>query len=343
MAYLLNSWYCVGWTGEVAEKPKGIRVLDEYLVIYRGAQQQLIASSGRCPHRFAPLDEGVVDGDCIQCPYHGLQFDAEGECVLNPHGDGVIPPRAKLRSYPTAERNGAIWVWMGDVEQADAALLPPETEAVSGEYSTQFTYLLVRANYQLVIDNLLDLTHAPFLHQGTLAADLSETTLPEFSFKKDGDVLQSDYLIRSTPPAAVMQHGFTDSSGSFYASMRWRPAATLELSTGMDPHEGGASQAAHLPSLHYLTPETESTTHYFVAASRNWAHGDAAEDEYVGGCLMKAFLEEDEPMIRKVESLMGTTDLFALKPAILQTDISAVQARRLLAKKIESESSADLQ
>jgi vanillate O-demethylase monooxygenase subunit len=119
--------------------------------------------------------------------------------------------------------------------------------------------------------------------------------------------------------------------------MRWRPAAILELSTGMDPLEGGSAQSIHLPSLHYLTPETESSTHYFVAASRNWQRDDPEEGAYIGACLMKAFIEEDEPMVRAVESLMGTTDLFSLRPAILQTDISAVQARRLLAKKIEEE------
>ncbi len=43
------------------------------------------------PHRFAPLGMGILKGDAVRCPYHGLEFDGSGACVHNPHGDGAIP------------------------------------------------------------------------------------------------------------------------------------------------------------------------------------------------------------------------------------------------------------
>src|SRR3546814_8775103 len=94
-------------------------MLDMDVVLYRRADGEPVAVSGICPHRFAPLSLGRVDGDNLVCGYHGLRFDQTGNCIFNPHGKGVIPPKTRLRSYPVADRNGALWVWTGDPERAE--------------------------------------------------------------------------------------------------------------------------------------------------------------------------------------------------------------------------------
>lgn len=96
----------------------------------------------------------------------------------------------------------------------------------------------------------------------------------------------------------------------------------------------------HMPSFHYIVPEPEFTTHYFAMIARDVKIDDPAEDERMIDYVMRAFTEEDEPMIRACQELMGTADLFSLKAAILKTDAPAVQARRMIAKLLGQEESA---
>src|SRR3546814_9556740 len=95
---------------------------------------------------------------------------------------------------------------------------------------------------------------------------------------------------------------------------------------------GAGPPALRLPSAHYITPESEGTSHYFLAIARNVNIDAAAEDDHMIDLVLNAFVEEDEPMIHDCQDLMGTTDLLSLKPAILETDRAAILARRITAK-----------
>lgn len=85
MAYLNNAWYCAGWAGDLGRTPMAKTFLDQSVLMYRREDGTPVAVSNRCPHRFAPLHKGKLAGDRIECPYHGLQYDHDGACVLNPH------------------------------------------------------------------------------------------------------------------------------------------------------------------------------------------------------------------------------------------------------------------
>ena len=123
MAYLKNAWYAAAWPDEIgAETLLGRRILDEPVVIYRTSDGKAVAMGDLCPHRFAPLHLGRHMGDAIQCGYHGLEFGANGKCRLNPHGGGHLPA-ASVPSYPLAEKHGVLWIWMGEAERADEALI----------------------------------------------------------------------------------------------------------------------------------------------------------------------------------------------------------------------------
>lgn len=345
MGFLRNAWYCAGWSHEIDVKPKGIRMLNEYLVIYRGKSGTPFAMSGRCPHRFAPLDQGIVIDDNIMCPYHGLQFGSAGKCVHNPHGEGIIPPNAHVeRTYAIVEQDKTLWVWMGDPGSADESTLPPITELSSEKYSSAQVYLNPPANYLLVLDNLLDLAHVPFLHQGTLAANegeekpLNEVILPRNTFEKNGDVITSNYYIDVMPPSEQLSTTFTDPLGKFEVNIHWRPASVFLLDLFMRPLEGGKAKPVHMHVNHFLTPETEHTTHYFASVSRDTNIDDKEEDKLMEERVLKAFVGEDEPMVVACGELMaGETDLLGMNPVILSTDAAGVQTRRLLARKIAAE------
>jgi phenylpropionate dioxygenase-like ring-hydroxylating dioxygenase large terminal subunit len=339
MPFLKNRWYCAAWSRDLTDRPLGRRILGEYLVLYRGASGSPTALTGMCPHRFAPLDQGVVRGDVLVCPYHGLRFNSEGQCVLNPHGDGFIPPQARLTRYPTTERNGVLWVWMGDAQRADVALLPDSAFLESPDYSIELIYQRVASNYQLLVDNLLDLTHAPFLHNRSLWSkdDRGEMAHARHDYSVVGEAVHSDYYFAAaeTPPRIAAL--FPDDQGVLTARMTWWPAATMRLDLRYEPLASRTTPPLHMPSLRFLTPETETSTHYFSAVARNRMLGDVSENERMRSNSVQAFVEEDEPMVRACQDMMGTVDLFSLRPVILKTDLAAVQARRILAKLIKAE------
>ena len=145
-------------------------IMDEPIVLYRKADGNVAAIEDRCAHRFAPLIMGkIVGGDRIQCPYHGLEFDGSGACVRNPHGTKNIPPRARVKSYPVIEKHKAVWIWMGDAP-ADEGKVPDfgVLDNVPELHTTKRDSIVIKANYQLIIDNLLDLSHTSYLHEGIL-------------------------------------------------------------------------------------------------------------------------------------------------------------------------------
>jgi len=345
MTYLRNAWYCAGWTADLGRTPVTKTFLEEPVLMYRREDGTPVAVSNRCPHRFAPLHKGKLKGDRIECPYHGLQFDHDGACVLNPHGEGAIPRAAKLKAYPLVEHQGALWIWMGEPDQADASAIVATPFLTQPErYASVSGYLKVDVNYQLFIDNLLDLTHAPYLHPETLGGP------PENSIGKDKMTVEfhqgerdveSNYLVRGMPATPQLAPFWGERPpGDFRALMHWHAPSSLVLEVSLTKTGAPKDDGIVLPVMHFLTPETETTTHYFFATGHNRDIHDTAKTAQLVGHAKRAFEYEDEPMVKDCQDLMGTTDLFSLNPVLLQTDIAAVRARRLLDALIAAERSA---
>lgn len=340
MSFLQNAWYAAGWSHTLEDTPLARTILNQPIVIYRGEAGTPLALADRCPHRFAPLSRGKIKGDRIACGYHGLEFDGTGKCVHNPHGKGAIPAALGVRSYPLAERYGMIWIWMGAAKDANFALMPSLPGLEDGGLSWIHGQLHVAANYQLVIDNLLDLSHVEFMHPFLAAEGNSERT--QFRAEQDGDQVSAFYDVKGEPISGLFRLLWEgdDEIGDMRAYMHWQAPSALYLDTGMDPVAGASGDGALIPTVHLLSPETADTTHYFWAAGRNRRHGD----EQISGMLhfgtQNAFENEDEPMIRAVRSRMTSNDLFAHKPAILPFDEAGVRARRVLKRLIDLEQAA---
>lgn len=340
MPFLYNAWYCAGWSADLDASPKGIKVLDMDVVLYRRADGEPVALSGICPHRFAPLSLGHVDGDNLICGYHGLRFDTTGNCVFNPHGKGVIPPGTGLRKYPVADRNGAIWIWTGDPDRADpAAILDFDFVADQESWSGFTGYLHIKANYQLVVDNLLDLTHAAYLHPTTVGvgdeAAIGRKRKSKFGIV-DGTIV-SDYQIADSPPTPLFALWSDRKRGDIRSPISLHLPSNLILDLAMADCGEAPESGSRMPSAHFLVPETETSTHYFYALSRNDRLNDDLLSEKMAAIVRRAFVDEDEPMIRAVERIMDGRDFFSMRPVILETDASGIMARRMLAKLIREE------
>ncbi|EZP71397.1 Vanillate monooxygenase [Sphingomonas paucimobilis] len=338
--FLKNAWYMAGWSETLTEKPQGIRMLGEKIALFRLENGEVAAIGDRCPHRFASLSGGVLVHDTLQCPYHGLRFDRSGACVHNPHHGGIIPPGAVTRSYPVEERHHGIWVWMGAPEAADPALIPDLSMLDAPELVGTRGCLHVPADYRLVIDNLMDLTHVNYLHPLLGIEDAAANT--RVSVEQEGRDVWSYMWTDGSELPLLFQMLWRGPKGNakMRGHMRWTAPAALLLDSGATEIGGNPDASIFLPTAHLLTPETETSTHYFWTQYRDVLTDDAELTQQIHAGVAHTFATEDEPMIAQVAANMDGQDFWDLRPAILNTDAGAVRARRLLAKLIREEEAA---
>ena len=338
MPFLTNIWYVAATTSELGAKPLARTVLSETVVLYRTDKGEAVALRNRCPHRFAPLHLGEVKGESLQCQYHGLRFGPGGACVHNPQGTGRLPAAASVRSYPVTERFGFVWIWMGPIELADPSCIPDLSRwADQPDHTPVRGYMRPRANYELLTDNLMDLSHAVYLHSGGIGSAAIERSRSEVVVK--GRTVTSNLWMPNELPSPYYSARFDNYNApvDHWLDMTWTPAAILTLDSGITPtgrprEEGVSGFVAHI-----LTPETETTTHYFWAHARSDRRQDTKVSEQIARALRTAFETEDMPMIEAQQEMMGTIDLWSLHPVLLPADAAAVRVRRMLARMIGEE------
>jgi phenylpropionate dioxygenase-like ring-hydroxylating dioxygenase large terminal subunit len=196
---LQNFWYGVELSTSLHDKPLSLTLLDQRYVIYRDSQGQVHAAVDRCPHRGASFAKGWVDSDCLRCPYHGWAFDQQGRCVRIPADQAgmQIPSQARLLKVAVREQSGFIWLFPGDQDQADPALIPPFPEygspgwrPVSGEY-------VWNANFSRVVESGLDTSHAPFVHKPFFVNRDDAAVWP---FEVDEELRSVSCLVKTKPP-----------------------------------------------------------------------------------------------------------------------------------------------
>ncbi len=332
--YLRNAWYVGAWAHEVGSHPLPRTLLNEPLVMYRTRSGTIAVLTDICPHRFAPLSSGKIVGDAIQCGYHGFTFAADGACVSIP-GLKAVPPIC-VRSYPAIERWGWIYVWMGDPDQADDALLPEFHYMDDPHWRGSGETLHVEANYTLIRDNLLDLTHAKYVHGATLATD-DVTEYPVKTDSHDRMVVARrtmDNIKRSSP----FHHTITDFTDNVthWQEIQYEVPDKILIRVGVKSAPGARENKAHeLRVINALTPETSSTTHYFWHLSRNVRLDDRALDDYQFNANRSAF-DEDKAIIEMQQKMIDRLSA-DVRPAAWPHDRGIMAAHQLLDKLIEAE------
>jgi phenylpropionate dioxygenase-like ring-hydroxylating dioxygenase large terminal subunit len=335
--YLRNAWSMAGWAAELpAGKMLSRRLMDTPIVLFRNSQGAAQALVDRCPHRFAPLSRGKVKGDFVECGYHGLGFDGSGRCVHNPYTE-LSRTDIRVRRFPVAERHRMLWIWFGDEHKADPAAIPDFEAHVDPKFRFVFGHSVIASNYELVSDNLMDLSHTTFIHP----AFGGEFWVPEFSMEQQGDNILASYKLLDSPPSEFSE-GFFLAQGrkiNEYTTMYWHPASAMRLDIRWafsdDP---GQRIVSTQPSTHVLTPIGKAKTLYF------WASGAELtapiSDETHRGMMIQAFDKEDAPMLEACESSMEGHDFWEMRPAILPYDKAAIRARQILRRLIRDEVSA---
>ncbi|MCT7954469.1 aromatic ring-hydroxylating dioxygenase subunit alpha [Laspinema palackyanum] len=193
---LTNDWHPVAAVRDLPEKTiTPVRLLGEELLLWQSGDR-IMAWQDICPHRGARLSQGKVCGDTLVCPYHGLAYNPEGQCVLIPaYSTPKPPPNMRVKAYACVERYGLVWVNLGEPETAlSSDKIPPFLEWEDANFRK---FLCGPFRYQSsglrAMENFIDVSHFPFVHDGFLG-DANHTEVSNYEVTTDAEGISLNNL-----------------------------------------------------------------------------------------------------------------------------------------------------
>ncbi|HXQ52195.1 MAG TPA: aromatic ring-hydroxylating dioxygenase subunit alpha [Stellaceae bacterium] len=339
MRALRNQWYCAALSKELAGVPLARTFLGEPVVMYRTTDGTAVALEDRCCHRRAPLSKGAIEGDNLRCGYHGLLYAPGGNVIWAP-GQDKLPQGARVRRYPLCEKHGWTWIWMGDPALADPNTAPAFHWYDAAGWAANGACLPVDANYLLLVDNLMDLSHLAFLHIKTIGA--SDDTNPELSWERGPDFVRGLRVARNLSPSTrQIAQGDTLKTDSTKIMTFTPPAnVVIEINTveaGKRADDPTNRINRQLVILDSMTPATDSSCYYFWGSCRNFRIDDTKLSEQTFQATVTAF-NEDKDMLEAEQRII---DLDPAAPQIdLVGDAGGLQARRIVARLLDEEGGA---
>ncbi len=283
-----NLWYAVEFSQVVRNQPQLITIFDRQIVIYRGVNNRLYALNNSCPHRGAALANGTTNDNCLVCPYHGWHCQGDGTCIKIPANTpgSAIPRQARAATYPVQEKDGWVWLFLGDPAKAATISIPdiPQVHnrrlrSIQGDFHWQ-------VNYERAMDNGLDFAHAPFVHAGAFGnPDAPEVAPLQVDIQEWGAV--ATVLLEPNPPKGLWK---------FLAKKNPSPVKTttgfilpnltfLEVNL---PFGTLSIWTAHVPIDNQTTVSKWMNFRSFFTGK--WADGDARKR------TLKIF-EQDQPIV----------------------------------------------
>ncbi|KAG4963245.1 hypothetical protein AAZX31_14G135000 [Glycine max] len=248
--HLKNFWYPVAFSNDLKDDTMiPIECFEEPWVIFRGKDGKPGCVQNTCAHRACPLHLGSVNEGRIQCPYHGWEYTTDGKCEKMPSTQQL---NVKIKSVPCFEREGMIWIWPGNDPPTATlpSLLPPSGFEIHAEIVMELPI-----EHGLLLDNLLDLAHAPFTHTSTFAKGWSVPSLVNF-----------------LTPASGLQ-GYWD---PYPIDMEFRPPCMVLSTIGISKPgrlEGQSTRecSTHLHQLHVCLPSSKQKTRLLYRMSLDFA------------------------------------------------------------------------
>ena len=334
-AFPLNAWYPAAWSQELGRDLFARKICGLNLVFYRRQDGGPVALEDACWHRLLPLSLGRLKGDEVVCGYHGLVFNAEGRCTFMP-AQKTINPSACVRAFPVVERHRLVWVWPGDPALADPAKLPDLHWNDGTEWVGKGgTFVSLKCDWRLVVDNLMDLTHETYVHAGSIG----DEAILEAPFEATHDARTATltrWMIGIEPPPfwarQLGRPGLVD---------RWQivrfeaPAVVVGdvgvAVTGTGAREGDRSQGVNGAFLAALAPETETTCHYFW----NFVRTFRRDDEALTQALQRAHVNDGHGVYDQDHRVLEAQQRAILENPRqpfynLNIDAGALWARRLI-------------
>jgi phenylpropionate dioxygenase-like ring-hydroxylating dioxygenase large terminal subunit len=306
---LKNFWWPLDFSPEVTTKPKRVSALGQEFVLYRTSDGAAHVMSDLCVHRGGALSDGWVDGkDCLVCPYHGWEYTADGACVRIPANlpGNPVPKKARVDAYPTKEKYGWVWAFLGDLPESER---PPFPELPyfdqQAEYKTIYGEYQWEAYYERTLENSIDIAHAPWVHGGSFG-NREEPEVEEYTVNELGQ-----WARRATVTLKPPKRNFkglwsrlygqeTEQKGVVTSAWVYMPCITV-LDVNL-PIGKMLLFNAHIPVDDYKTVVKWINLRSFFKG--NWADGDARKR------VVKIF-NQDKPVVE------------AQRPELLPYDLGA--------------------
>jgi phenylpropionate dioxygenase-like ring-hydroxylating dioxygenase large terminal subunit len=330
----MNQWYIAAFSWELTDKPLGRTLLNRPVVLFRAGDGQAAALEDRCCHRALPLSCGTLDKGGLRCGYHGLLYDAAGKCIEIP-GQVNIPQKACVTSYPIQERDQIVWMWFG--AEADSQ---PDCEAPAYQWHDDPRYEFsgdvyhYNAPFELVHDNLLDLSHLGYVHLHTIGGNPVMHMGAKTTTDQIGDVVRVVRHMPDSPAPATYAQAWPFKGSidrwqeiEFHVTHTriWTGAVDANTESMEYPGRGGF----HMRGLHGVTPETENSTHYFWTVCSN-SPADRPSIKDLVYQQVAATFEEDRLVI---EAQFSNMQRFPDRPMIsIHVDNGPNRARRVFDK-----------
>lgn len=333
----LKSWWVAAHASEVTQHPILRWILEMPLVLYRTENGDPVALHNRCPHRWAPLHLGAVKGSAIVCPYHGMEFAPSGQCVNVPTQEKT-PSAIRVRSFPVVERYGFIWLWTGDVDGADPALIPSSLAFLDDPaWHMAWGYKSANGNFMQLKENVLDLTHFAFLHKDSLAIAGWDRP-PEF--ESTDDYVGYRQLFDMAPLAPVYAVPAGKAVGKLANRDNWGRMASPGVNMGgVDMHdpepEPNGLERFSLRIVHLTTPVSIGKTHYYWAMARD--HGEPFDVEQTRAMADVVF-GEDLAIVEATQAMARCAiDQDGAAEFSVAADRPAIEGRRRVAAMVAAE------
>ena len=335
-AYPYQQWWIAAYSSEVGREITGRTILDKRIILYRTDAGDVVALAGHCPHRSFPLEKGRLVGDAVQCGYHGFTYDSSGRCIRIPSQEEV-QDNCWLRRYPTDERGGLVWIWTGDPGAVDPFLVPDVVRiGLAPDWCIDPSPLVtIRGRYTLLIDNLLDLSHATFVHSDTIPAAEAIANTPAKVLETNG-ALNVQRIGRGLPTNPFFQMLFPDHESRVDQHFDSEYLGPCLIRTGGAIYSSeDRSELGRINFIHGITPETETSVHYWVMTTRNF--------QVDNGAISHALLAmgdriqpQDIDVIESIETMLQSMPDSPREVSGL-VDVGALKVRRMLRSQIRSE------
>jgi len=336
-----NAWYVACTPDEIADKPLGRMVCGERIVFYRPRAGEVAALEDFCPHRGAPLSLGFVADGRLVCGYHGLEMGCDGRTVAMPAQR--VRGFPCIRSFPVVERYGFVWVWPGEADKADPALIHHLEWADNPEWAYGGGLYHINCDYRLMVDNLMDLTHETYVHSTSIGQKEIDEAPPATTVEGDTVITARHMENVQAPPfwrAALRANELADDVPvDRWQICRFTPPSHVLIEVGVAHagHGGYHADPKYKASsivVDFITPETETSIWYFWGMARHFKPQDAALTATIREGQGKIFAEDLEMLEQQQRNLLAYPERRLLK---LNIDAGGVQSRRILDRLIAAE------
>ena len=327
-----NSWYVLDWSKDVGPELKNRVVINQDLVYFRTKNGTVSVLQNRCAHRCFPLHRSTLhENDTIQCGYHGLTYNTEGECVQIPSALDLNPSFISIHKYPVVEKSPMVWVWPGDPEKADPKLIPDYDWINEDQWGYGNGFYEVKGNYLAIHENLMDITHFQYLHGAALGTPKHAESKIEVTVKEN---TVDNYRVNEGEPVPDLHReatGLKDAPITRHAHSTFiSPGFHNAVALFEDKQGTNNGRIEYSPRiLHFITPETQYTSFYWWMFARDFSAPDKKLDQWYSDVTRKVF-EEDKDAIEWIEFQWANDDRPDFMENHVPSDKGAVKMRQIV-------------